>query len=223
MYRIALIMISVCLAACSGLPKTAGPAGGDPLKQMTLSVEYLDENGARVSPEFQPKSLLLEFPYIPGQVFGSTSDEPVFIVPVSVGSTVTVKLVAEEAGLKEVAAPLRPGADTRGLTVTPENARFARMGTFPHDARNYAMIGGGGFLDPATRDALILMYFDRACTLSGVIALDSGEARHSIDVPGAGFYWIRAVKLDNNDFVLSRAESRENAIFSITLYQLQSI
>jgi hypothetical protein len=223
MYRIALIIIAVCLAACSGLPETAAPAGAGPVKQMTLSLEYLDENGSRVSAEFQPKNVLLEFPYIPGQVFGGATDEPVFIVPASVGSTVTVKLVAEEAGLNEVASPLRPGADTRGLTVTPENARFARMGTFPYDARTYASIGGGGFLDPVTRDALILMYFDRACVLSGVIALDSGEARHSIDIPGAGFHWIRAVKLDNNDFVLSRAESRENVIFSITLYELQSI
>ena len=204
-------------------PEVVAPSLDGPIKTLDIAVEYVDDRRQRVGYEYQPRDVILVFPVIPGQIFGDPSGPPVFIEEVASEQRLTLDLARAEPLLEGVARVMRNSRMTRGLHILPNNTRLARIGTFPFDARTEEPLGAGGFIDAATRDYLILMYFDRACHLTGALQLDEAEFRHDIEIPAAGFYWVQGEEYAPGRHLIRRYQPAHGAVFSIHLLELKQI
>ena len=223
MKTITLAVIFIFLAGCSTIPPTADLSDDRPVRELSLTIEYVDTNNDPVAPEYHPDNVVLVFPHIPGEIFGSPSGDPILITPVSVGDRVVLDLAKAKQALAGELAPLKPGPNTEGLAITPADVQFTRVGTFPHHARTFENIGGGSFTDPVSRKSMILMYFDRPCTLTGAVAADGSVFHHAINIPQPGFHWIGFDKPRKNEYRLTRVAPVPGIVFSITLFHLQRI
>lgn len=222
-HRLVLLVICVFLSACTATPTTRAPSGAGALDELAFTIEYVDRNNKIVPAKFQPQDVVLVFPYIPGDIFGSPDSKPVFIAPVSIEARVAVNLDRLDSVLAPLAATVTDAARASGLALAPADARFARMGTFPHEAETFAPVGGGGFLDPVTRDTMILVYFDRPCTITGDRVAGGDTFSHAIRVPAAGLHWIRVVDEGAGRYTLRNDRAIPEVVFSITLYNLKAL
>ena len=215
---IAVLLLSALLCGCAGGP-VLRHAGS--LTVVRASVEYVDENNLLVDARFQPRHIVLVFPYIPGQIFGSPGSELLFTRLLTPRSELQLELENALPGLQDGATILQTVAETAGLTIRPAQARLARIGTFPFDAQTLEPLGEGGFIDATTREHLILMYFDRPCVLSGTLYINQDEYVHDIAIPAAGFHFLRLQQQGAGRHLLSRAEVTSGIVFSIRLQHLQ--
>ena len=142
MYLAWLLLISLD-SGCATSPAVHDGAPAAPLTQLTIDIEYVDADNAPVPAAYQPANVVLAFPHIPGQIFGSPSGPPVLITPVSVDSPAVLPLRRVANALSDQLETLRPVPVTRGLTITPADTRLTRIGTFPHDAKTLDSIRGG--------------------------------------------------------------------------------
>jgi hypothetical protein len=200
--------------------------GGRPDAERALSVlqadvEYTDDDNQPIDARFQPGQLVLLFPYVPGQIFGSPGSTLLFTKRLSTQDSLHLDLTRALPGLRQGASTLQASADTEGLAIRPARTRLARIGTFPFDARAREPLGEGGFIDARTREHLILMYFDRPCVLSGTLHIGEKSYRHDITIPVAGFHLLRVQQQDARHYTLVRADATSAITFSIHLLNLQ--
>jgi hypothetical protein len=212
------LLLAVLLFGCAAFTATRD-AGG--LTGLQASVEYTDDSNQVIDARYQPRQIALVFPYVPGQIFGSPGSEVLFTELVTPEGTLHLQFERALPGLQEGAATLQATATTEGLSIRPARTRFARIGTFPFDARTRKPLGEGGFIDGRTREHLILMYFDRPCVLAGTLTVGQEKYVHTISIPVAGFHLLRVEQQGPRHHVLSRAEDPSGIIFSIHLLDLQ--
>ncbi len=225
---IALLFTAVYLAGCTSTTGVQFSHEHSPepsseqaaLSELSISVEYFDDSNHKISPKYQPKRVVLSFPHIPGQIFGSPTEKSVFVTPVEVGDRTVVSLDDAQRLLESQALTLKDVAMTKGLSVRPKDTKFSRVGTFPHDAYTSELIGGGGFIDPASRNNLILMYFDRPSRITGDVVMDGKSTGHAIDIPAAGFHWIEVKHTGRKQHTLIRRAPLREVVFSIYLNEL---
>ncbi|MGB5538789.1 MAG: hypothetical protein WBO37_01720 [Gammaproteobacteria bacterium] len=215
---IVVLLLSALLGGCAGGPVLRH---AESLTVVRATVEYVDDNNLVVDARFQPRHIVLVFPYVPGQIFGSPGSELLFTQLLTPRSELQLALENALPGLQDGATRLQTVAETAGLTIRPAQTRFARIGTFPFDAKTLEPLGEGGFTDGSTREHLILMYFDRPCVLSGTLYIDQDEYVHDITIPAAGFHFLRVQQQGAGRHLLSRAEVTSGIVFSIRLQHLQ--
>ncbi|HUT40826.1 MAG TPA: hypothetical protein VM011_05730 [Gammaproteobacteria bacterium] len=213
-----LLLSSALLCGCAGGPALRH-AGS--LTDVRATVEYVDGNNLVVDAQYQPRHIVLVFPYVPGQIFGSPGSELLFTLLLTPQSELQLELENALPGLQDGATLLQTVAETAGLTIRPAQTRLARIGTFPFDAKTLEPLGEGGFIDGNTREHLILMYFNRPCVLSGTLYIDQNEYVHDIAIPAAGFHFLRVQQQGAGRHVLTRAEDISAIVFSIRLQHLQ--
>lgn len=223
--RTGLVLIAVLLAAmlggCAPPGAVRGAAADGALSELIASVEYIDDDNQVVDPRFQAGHLVLVFPYIPGRIFGTPGNDLLFTVLLTPEDRLHLELSRAEPGLRAGAATLQAGAETTGLSLRPARTRFARIGTFPFDAKTRQPLGAGGFVDGGTRENLVLMYFDRACALTGEVAIDDETYVHDISIHAAGFYFLRIRQDGPRRYVLQRVTALPPVVFTIRPTQLQ--
>ena len=213
-----VLLLSALLCGCAGVQVLRH---AESLTVVRATVEYVDENNLVVDAQFQPGHIVLVFPYVPGQIFGSPGSELLFTYLLTPQSELQLELENALPGLQDGAALLKTVEETAGLTMRPAQTRLARIGTFPFDAKTLEPLGEGGFIDSSTREHLILMYFDRPCVLSGTLYTDQDEYVHDIAIPAAGFHFLRVQQQGAGRHLLSRAVDTSGIVFSIRLQHLQ--
>lgn len=127
---------------------------------------------------------------IPGALTGSPI-EPWVKIPASFGQEFSISLHALEQVFAAHARPAQPALVAAGLVVEPQETRYLRVATFLYDEKKKRLVMGGGFASSAS-DGVILTYFDRACAMTGIISSHGFVSDIQIQVPAAGFYWLRA-------------------------------
>ena len=176
---VALLVLS-CLAGCFG-------ANGAVEEPQRLPVRVLDERGLEW-PRDTANDLQYALAAIPGAIFG-VADR----TTLQQASASQAHLEFDPAALTEwatkAAQPWRAGEGV-AVTVTPADARLARVmiAAFqPDGGSNY----GVGFHDLGPRRNLVLLYVDRACTVESAEGSGDDSVRYGLDLPAAGFYWVR--------------------------------
>ena len=215
------LLVVVLLTGCATITGTHSARDAGAMTELLATVEYIDDRNQVIDAQYQPGHLLLVFPYIPGQIFGTPGSDLLFTERLTPGGTLHLELESALPGLQEGAATLRATADSEGLSVKPARTRLARIGTFPFDAKTLEPLGEGGFIDGRTREHMILVYFDRPCVLSGTLNVDQEVYVHDIVIPAAGFHFLRIQQTGAGRYVLSRADETSRIVFSIHLSYLQ--
>jgi hypothetical protein len=138
-------------------------------KTVTFQPAYLDSKRNPVKNASLPEILSFRMALIAGDVAGAVGTQPVFRFDVRIGEAARLDLGRKKTAIDASAAPLTKAAADAGLAITPPDTRIARLATVTTSIDDPAKsIGGTGFLGAAPGDALLMVYFDRPCTLSGV-------------------------------------------------------
>lgn len=128
--------------------------------------------------------VFLKLGIISGSIWGSPMKKPVWFVDLDPGAGPALDMVAVGSILRMHAAT----SDDPSVVVRPTGTKLARMSTFGLDRRTGQM-QGGKFMD-ASGNALMLVYFDRACVVQRDIQYGGYRYITDLNIPAAGMYWL---------------------------------
>ncbi|HEV8331435.1 MAG TPA: hypothetical protein VGQ22_08455 [Steroidobacteraceae bacterium] len=187
-----LVVVVALLAACTTQSprKVEAPAQTvPPVASLTIRMEYATDRAAG-SVVAWTRQTRLWMGLVRGAVMGTpdvTLQDYAFSPP-----QFTLDLEALTPTADEHAQPLIMPALARGFRVEPVETRIARVGTYSYDAETGDALGFSGFIDPADRQLLTLIYVDRPCRLYGTIRLEESKvADLDARASTAGFHWLK--------------------------------
>jgi hypothetical protein len=188
------------LALCLAVASCAASPPDAPNRALVtqVRVEALDSALRRADSGMGSKSLSAVFPLIQGALYGAPTMESVFLAPARFGEDFNLNALVVEAKVKPFAAPLTVRSSNSGLAINPASTKLVRLGTFLHDAQTGDSVSGAGFYVPPSLDNLVLVYFDRACTISGTVKSSVGDVIHDVTIPAAGMHWLRMTRIASN-------------------------
>jgi len=202
--RLLLIPVVALIAGCTSSQSIQSNEYGPGLSRIDAAVEYVGPGNIKLHEERYPRDVLLVFPAISGSIFGDAGSDVLFAEKIDESMRFSLALDEKVGEMESISMPLTDEWKYRGLRVTPENTLLARVGTFPYSIKTRQLIGAGGFIDPVSRNTLMLIYVDRACVISGKVALDSERFSHNIILPGKGFHWVQVKRDSHNSYSLEK-------------------
>ena len=158
-----------------------------------------------------PGLLSATFPAVRGAIWGTPIEENLVRIPVAIGKDFSLNFRELEARIEPLAQPA-VGATLDAVVFDPGATRIARVGTFFFDETNEHYVAGAGFKDAVTNDLLLLVYFDRPCSVHGIMVAQEQSAEINISVPKAGLRWLRVTQIDPNRSKLSLLMGQENIV-----------
>lgn len=179
------------LTACVTNPNNNFTMSNTGLVAIKTSVHFLASDRTYLPKKYFTKSVLVYMPYIPGAIFGNPGFKPIYAEILPKNLSISLDLTKLIPALNADARPLSRLWLQQGISVYPEKTKLARIGTFAFDMITKKSIGGVGFLDPVSKESLILVYVDRACKITGRFTVAGATYEHNIDFPGSGFHFIR--------------------------------
>jgi hypothetical protein len=184
-----LLAIGVCSLhlGCTALNDSLAPLEATP--QVTL--EEINANGAPIEGVLKDIDLSLYINALSGQIFGAPTSRPIQVFSARTKRPLQFDWTQLRARFAEQAAEHKLHRFSIGLLVSPASCRFARAGTFAHQSADESQTLAGGFRDPSTGEMLILLFFDRPCSIGGRVAVPNSTASFSIQATRAGFHWVR--------------------------------
>jgi hypothetical protein len=175
------------LAGCSA-PAPIGDLGRGSL---VLPVKIVDSELHEI-PIQEPLHGAALLGSIPGTIFGDPQ-APFVRVSLDADHSLSIDLNRLDE-LGKQASPINSYAVEFGWKIDPMETRFSRVSTtFDHISQ--PDVKRVGFFDLGANDALLLVYFDRPCHLTGTISLPPGRSDFSqyvfdVIIENAGFSWL---------------------------------
>ena len=220
--KLLLPLLLILLSGCTAYQANERSYPSSGITRIDSSIEFVGPDNIHLSEAQYPKDVVLMFPYVSGAIFGTTSDTPIYIVQVDKQLNFSLDLTGKESEIDKVAAPLTEEWIGVGLSAEPTDTRITRIGTFPYSS-TIESIDVGGFIDPESRNTMILVYVDRACEIKGEVDIGREHYSHQLMFPGKGFHWIEIVKRSKSDFILQNYHGETDIKFSVHIENLQLI
>lgn len=161
------------------------------LNDITLTATYFDFVNVQVLNDPVAPGTRLTFPFIPGNIFGSVSDENLIDVTIDANKQAVVSLNDGIFTPTTGPAIIDITAVNYGLSIAPADARFGRLGTFAKTSSDlYVDADGYGLFDGAANKSFMIVYFDRPARLYGSYTEGTATINVDISVSTAGFYAV---------------------------------
>jgi hypothetical protein len=213
-----VLSLLLILSGCSSLSNKESVSDTVLLSNVNTEIVFLGKDNAPLSATFFPQDIVLFFPPIPGQLFGFPLEKTVYMQRLSHQERKFILPLDEIVGqVQSYATQLNQGPETEGLTIAPAVTKLVRIGSFAYDENTKEAIGNGGFTDRKSGDSLILVYVDQACKLFGSLIVDADEYHHQIDLPTAGFHWLRVEKTIADHYAVYFYAPPEGVYFSVKI------
>ena len=162
---------------------------------VTFQAAYFDSDQNPVKDVSLPEVASLRMAPIAGALAGPVSALPIFKLDIRIGEPAKLDLGQKKAEIERAAAPLTRAAADAGLVIVPPETRFARLSTIAASAGDADKgLGSTGFRSAAAGESLMMVYFDRPCTLSGVIRNRGSRVVYNIEIAKPGVHLIRLVR-----------------------------
>jgi|SRR5450631_398095 len=189
-----LRVIAIALVAIVSLGTREALASPEPLpNRIEFRPSYFDSNFSAVDSSAFPKSVVLRIAVITGSFGGVVNGPDITQITTNIGQRATLDIDAITPKLAALSESLRADGTESELLVTPKEARFGRLATLVAYPEGGAGVGSATFR--RSRDeALLLVYFDRACSVLGVVHLPRGEISYNLVVPRSGMYVMKLVR-----------------------------
>jgi len=144
------------------------------------------------TPVVAPGALRLQFPYISGDLYGAPTTGD-FLQPIlDAQRRFTLDLNVSHAALLKSLEPAEFSLPY--LQVQPAEARFARLAPLAVQADGIEQVGQAEWLDAATGQTLLLLYFDRPARISGATLASGRPLRYDIRATAPGYVWVAREK-----------------------------
>jgi hypothetical protein len=169
-------------------------AAGVKADSILIEAKFINAKGDLISVDKRPTNSSLTLGVIAGAITGTPS-RTLQVVRIAKSSAIEINLDSFEAALIKQAVPMTPAFAESGLRIDPVDTRFARAST----TLGYSGALPGNvyvaFVDPDSKNPLTLMYFDRACRLTGTKAMaNTGSENvalvYDVTVERPGLHWI---------------------------------
>ena len=182
-----------------------------------IPVEFIWTDGKPLPPPMRPAHMYLGVGLAPGDFYVKGSLR--WLDNLFLGHNTSVPLNLDRLA-KTVGSKAAEGAVPADFEATPHETRFGRVVAGPNFNSSDSVSFRVGFYDADTRDALMLVYFDRPCHLSGVdrrqpyIPIDS-PPRVDVQVDAPGWVWIAVHKTGESTYTEVRVPA-PHPVFLIT-------
>lgn len=207
---VGFLLITCC--SCSEISQNK-----EPLKQLetlAFKISYIDSE-KNILTEHNVNKFAIFFTAIKGEIFGPRKKQVIIHKMVHNGQELTYEAKTMADKFDSFAGEMLSGENTVGLTIAPVETRLYRVGTYAYDPSVKRGLGATVFIDVQSKTDLMLVYFDRACHLSGTLIEGTEQFVHDIKIPAGGFYWLSARKTKPNVTTLQAYKHTENVIFAI--------
>ena len=171
-------------------------------KLVFLAADLATERPAVPAAQFR-----LFFPYIAGDIYGSPTTGD-FINP-TVGADYRFEIDLNRSH-QALLASLEPTEfSVSYLHIEPAGARVARLAPMVLQADGIEPLGRTDWVDADSRQALLLLYLDRAATISGRATSAGKPLRYAIHTAAAGYVWVgQQSSADENVYTVTAAPTR---------------
>jgi hypothetical protein len=166
---------------------------------MTLSTQAISQTklSAEVPQEFntiinKTGFIYLELSVVPGGIYGTPTKSPIWFIDLSKQLNPSIDIKRLESELPEYATDSNSGMSSRKILITPSETKLVRLGTAGYVVNNEKGLMGA-FLNQSKKPVM-LVYFDRACKVSGDVTWEDGEVySHNFQIPEAGLYELELI------------------------------
>ncbi|HUI59695.1 MAG TPA: hypothetical protein VLX90_05705 [Steroidobacteraceae bacterium] len=144
-----------------------------------------------------PAALRLQFPYICGDLYGAPSTGDFLQPALDAQGRFEIDLNRTHPGLLKSLEPA--DFSLPYLQVQPPDARFARLAPLAVQADGIEPVGRAQWLDAATGQPLLLLFFDRPALISGSTQASGRPLRYEIRAGAAGYVWVARQRREAED------------------------
>ena len=171
-----------------------------------VSIHVLGDDTVVVGDAFK-KNLTFTFPVISGGIFGTPDQGQTRTQHVANDNNQITLNVSEKINVvSQMATGLQDKFMKMGLEAQPPSTQLARLDSLGYAQQGGFQVMGTAAFEKDTNHLLMLAYFDSKASLHGNVAESGKLFKHQVTVPGAGLYWLRTVKSNENTYVIERAD-----------------
>ena len=201
MKKAILLLLSFTLFSCAHNQDAPIEQQSKPTQAIKSSEQNIIEPKLNIPDDISKKAqqanvVFFDIGVIPGNLYGNPLPEPRWYTDLYTAAKPTLNITEIEHNFSLFAQPLNSNTYTANLVVSPSNTKLVRASTFGIDLIDEQYLSGG--LKHENGDFLLLVYFDQACTIKGLVDFGiQGVFNHDINVPKAGLYTL-IIDKDNN-------------------------
>lgn len=190
--RHSLLFTCLLLASCTASLKQETPENG--LTYLPLTVFAVDEQQRYLSKYVLPEEMRLVLSAIPGELSGGAGGHGTVSIRMERDQMTMLDLQALREQLADHTLPLIQNEKNRDIHIEPADTEFLRLGTFAMKSNEPSQVGATGLArkQGEERNWQMLMYFDRACQISGYEQQGDQLVEYDIQIPDEGFWLLNA-------------------------------
>ena len=162
----------------------------------------------------------LFFPFIAGDLYGSATTGDFIHPVVNPDYSFEIDFGRIQTDLARSLQPTEFSLDY--LKIDPPNARIARLAPLALQPDGIEQVAVTDWINAATRERLMLVYFDRPSRITGSLVRDEYTIRYNVRATEPGYIWIARRQTDDGEQMYTEVEKPENVILALTPPQTTS-
>jgi hypothetical protein len=162
----------------------------------------------------------LFFPFIAGDLYGSATTGDFIHPVVNPDYSFEIDFGRIQTDLARSLQPTEFSLDY--LKIEPPNARIARLAPLALQPDGIEQVAVTDWINAATRERLMLVYFDRPSRITGSLVRDEYTIRYNVRATAPGYIWIARRQTDDGEQMYTEVEKPENVILALTPPQTTS-
>lgn len=180
--------LMIGFAALSGCGSSEQSLAHRPGWQLHAQLVFLTVDLRNERPAPPRASYRLWFPYVTGDLYGAPGTGDFVNAAIHPDGSIDIDLGATEDDLVRSLEPTEFSLPY--LKIEPASARIARFAPIALQANGIDPIGTTEWVDLDSREALLLVYADRAARITGHTIARGTPVSYDIHFPGAGYVWV---------------------------------
>lgn len=198
----------------ANLAAESAPFTENPDWVFSARVQFVEEDMVTARPQMSQGQFKLLFPWVGGNLFGNPTTNDYIEPALDPDYAFTIDL---NRSRQQVIRSLDvANLSSLDLKVEPAELRIARVATFAMKPDLSDRVGYSAWRDADNAtDGYVLVYFDRAGRITGVQKSGDAERTFDVDVPAAGYYWLRNRKLAENRVEMTVGSRPKNLVLAV--------
>jgi hypothetical protein len=156
----------------------------------------------------------LFFPFIAGDLYGPATTGDLIHPVLNPDYSFEIDFGRIEQDLVRSLQPTEFSLDY--LKIDPPNARIARLAPLALQPDGIEQVAVTDWIDAATRERLMLVYFDRPSRITGTLVRDDYTIRYNVRATAPGYLWIARRQTDDGEQMYTEVEKPQGVILALT-------
>jgi hypothetical protein len=207
-----LLFVVIALASLGGCAK------GEPEAHrgwvLHSRIEFFSPDLQVVREPLPHNAFRLFFPFIAGDLYGPATTGDLMHPEVNADYSFEIDFGRVQQDLVRSLQPTEFSLDY--LKIDPPDARIARLAPLALQPDGIEQVAVTDWINAATRERLMLVYFDRPSRITGTLARDEYTIRYNVRATAPGYVWIARRQTDDGEQMYTEVEKPENVILALT-------